>query len=342
MRLAFAFACSLAATVTGCPEVVQVKGGQEDPPRMPERETDDGSGGSLEAEPSGGSDSAHEAGTEPAYDCHCRQDDDQCTEDQETCFRREFQCSAIAACPQGYECSYEGKCVCSSPEHCGIECDSPADCSSLHDCDTQNHVCRPALNCLWDVDCDDGKRCEPYWPYPYEESIQHLCVAPSGSEPLGAECVDSRDCASGVCEGICLDACRSNADCAEGLRCGIAEGGLGCMLPELAGCDTCSAPSSTCDGFGDCMQSCRTTAECSTKACVVDLATPALAFCADQGVACGPSEFRAFRYVSETLCFIDKGCWTNADCADPYECVHPSVTPYGPAESTGFCARQAD
>lgn len=128
---------------------------------------------------------------------------------------------AAAVCPAGYYCDVTscslGACVPgsagSSPD--GASCTRDGDCASAH---CQNLAAGGAIcgrPCRSDGDsCGEGMTCNT------QGLSCGVCVSDTGPMlPFGTACAEDRDCASGMCDGMCTQACGSNADC-PGHRCG--------------------------------------------------------------------------------------------------------------------------
>ena len=84
-----------------------------------------------------------------------------------------------------------------------------------------------ARTCLADRDCGYSEVCwaEHYFADTVEQETimtgSHYCMASEleNYKYAGESCTDNYECDSGLCSGVCLDHCRSNADCYAGEAC---------------------------------------------------------------------------------------------------------------------------
>lgn len=165
-------------------------------------------------------------------------------------------------------------------------------CSANDQCDSG--ICYGAFDplpfvsacsqCETILDCADGQICGLESQVPRWYSSYYTCVD-AGSHVLGEPCADDRECATGLCAGVCT-ACTAAADCADGESCTevtsevlqflttrpsvctagglVATGGF-CLAGE-------QCASGTCTGTGDLRVCLANGRECSADSdCAVDI-----------------------------------------------------------------------
>lgn len=288
---------------------------------------------------------------EPSDDCACLVEGDVCW-DGIRCANPEIECSAVQACPDSYAC-IEGTCVCNDLTSCAVTCLEDEECGTYGACDPNYASCRVRQSCLFSDDCDSGEVCEP-WRIPDGDPLRweidlgrDLDCYPAGDRAVGEACSDPLQCASGICEDVCLEPCRRNDDCAQGLVCAGASGGLGCMIPGESDCgSSCTGPGQSCPSpYPGCVTNCRAQSDCGAdERCSVSSYSPDSGFCDDGMPPCpGADEFGFWGSLtdsSEQLCFTNRGCWSHQDCPDGFACRIPTDDlANSPVYYAGFCAR---
>ncbi|MBX3247950.1 MAG: S1 family peptidase [Myxococcales bacterium] len=227
---------------------------------------------------------------------------------------------ATGTCPAGYYCDVTscslGACVPGSPGTApdGASCTRDGDCASAHcqNLATGGAICgRP---CRSDGDaCGEGLTCNT------QGLTCGVCVSDEGPMlPFGTPCGEDRDCASGNCEGMCTQACTTNADC-PGFRCGPAgvctfdpPGPHGALCEDGADCQAGLA-CATVDGDDVC-----------TSAC--DAGCPVGTEC-DRGVCLPPGDVLGVPCEANTDCrsgicagVCTRVCDERIGCPDGFEC----------------------
>ena len=264
--------------------------------------------------------------------CLCTNLED--TVQDSACVRNDISCNALTPCDQGYACDSSHRCVCVDQDVCGIICSSQCSCPTATDCDLPTGTCRERLHCLDNSMCPDGQQCRLVEPYHY------VCVVPAGAT-TGEACQKHEECLSNLCvENECIQACRRNDDCPQGLLC-LAEQSQTPGCYDVTPCGNCAEPGQFCSSGGQCKQSCHTSVECPAF-CDVSPDSPLISFCNDWPEAsCGDDEFFVLdpNASEEHYCVIYVACWHNEDCPSGYDCVSGTEFLSFRLGETGLCAR---
>jgi len=300
-------------------------------------------------------------------------------------------CSTDVDCPAGIRCS-AGRCVlhCSAAEHCrdgfacsaegSCRCTSDASCNDGEVC-TASGACQPRPPCTGSASCGAGQYCEPV-----TGACRPIgqCVRPAGltndfwadtlatlSCPQGSVC-DGAACrpgcqtdqgcaggetcrrAAGQAYGTCVRGCQSSEDCCLGQRCdaasgrclqvaGVVDAGTVIPLCDAASCDSnrCTSAGGSCNAIFDtdfgCVPSCRDSADCAKGySCAHPLIHTTANACRFGGPACAGGRrcsASAESPVGVCSCLTDAECGPSATCFD-----------YGTAKycrtTVGSCAPQ--
>jgi hypothetical protein len=274
--------------------------------------------------------------------CACRDPRDVVNTDsyEFECYRKDYQCSALALCDAGYECDHNNRCICISLNLCGIECSGDCNCPEEFVCDPGTDTCRLPLICLDDSMCTNDYICRQVMG-----TINHYTCLPPDGKQVGENCLGSLDCNSSICHtNVCLQFCTKNADCPSGQYCSQLDlGEAGCVFQTECG-STCNAPDEFCGEHGhECMSNyCRTGADCAGD-CGLHIDRPLLGQCLpvdfpEQGF-CNDNEFVHTPFSNDGHCLIFKACWTDADCPSPYSCFSGDELGAPPPSGSGLCGR---
>ena len=213
----------------------------------------------------------------------------------------------------------------------------------------------PRLGCLggWSgpLFCAAGQECR---------SFPNACTpAPApGTMPAGSICEGRSQCASGICDGArgfpshyYFAACERNADCAAGSICVLPRGptfeeaNLRRCTPTPGDCARCTASTDYCDeeafspdGLGDCLASCRTTADCATGDCRIRNGSSLTPFCERSVNDCADDEIRVDTDSGRRqACVKLRPCFDMSECSPGLSCVE--VAYGGLSAPVRFCGR---
>ncbi len=275
--------------------------------------------------------------------CPCRDSLDglDASDHEVLCYRKDYSCSALAPCDEGYLCDNHNRCICISLDRCGVACSGDCDCPKGTVCDPVTDTCRLPLICLDNSMCPDGLICRSTM-----DIVHHYtCQLPDGRE-VGEQCDRSPDCNSSICyTSVCLQYCSGNEDCPNGQLCSVVDHGEpGCVLETECGA-SCSGPIELCGEHGQmCMNiNCRGGADCEGN-CSIHTDRPLLGECLESEFSeydlCGDDEFFIMPPSFEDICAIFKACWTDDDCPDPYWCLTDGLLDAPPPMGSGLCARR--
>ena len=174
-----------------------------------------------------------------------------------TCTPGGSDCFASAGCCGGMFCTYDGSNYlpgsCAAPLPDGLACSADDWCLSGHCIDghCMAEACGAQGTTCWStLDCCGGSFC------PFEGAyVPGSCSPP---QPLGAPCMQSDWCISGVCsDGICASAdcaetaaaCSTGADCCTGLCSNeLGASAAACMVPQPIGAH-CASDAWCADGL---------------------------------------------------------------------------------------------
>ena len=274
--------------------------------------------------------------------CACRDPRDAVDADsyEFECYRKDYQCNALALCDEGYECDHHNRCICMNLDLCGIDCSGDCTCPEDSVCDPGTDTCRLPLICLDNSMCPDDFVCRPIMG----TVMHYTCTQPNGKE-VGEDCQRSWDCNSSICHtNVCLKFCTGNAGCPRGQYCSeVDHGELGCVFVSECG-PTCNGPDEFCGDHGhECVSNyCRTGVDCEGD-CGIHIDRPLLGQCLPidfpEDGFCGDSEFVHTPSSHDGHCLIFKACWTDADCPNPYRCFLDDMLNVPPPAGSGLCGR---
>ncbi len=273
--------------------------------------------------------------------CACRDSRDMVSADlsEFTCYRTDYQCSALALCDDGYDCDQHNRCLCTDLNLCGIDCTTDCICQGETVCDPSTKTCRQPLMCLDDSMCPDDLLCRQTGGF----INYYTCQPPDGSE-VGGECLRGYDCNSSTCyTNICLQFCTANEDCPIDQFCSLVDHGeLGCVV-DTDCIESCDGLDEYCGRNGtECLNNyCRVGGDCEGD-CGLSIDRPLVGECLPpdilEPVFCADNEFVSTPSMAG-YCMIYQACWSDADCQEPYRCILGNDLDVPPPVSTGLCAR---
>ncbi len=270
-------------------------------------------------------------------DCDCAHPDDKCS--PRYCGRPGIKCGPEGEeCPEGYRCItgdlFADFCVCDGDEfECGPYCDDLYDCKYTgHTCDRENGICRDRTGCLNQMHCPEGQVCHGGTP----GHVAHNHCYETGDAEEGEDCVDNRDCQSGICycgsdftcsEATCVEQCLGDEDCDDGEGC-RKWANMNDLVSSPGGCQEVPECTVSCPGHKRCLgddcqpRFCRTSADCDGADCMffspIHPGTCEEHPDNDEGFACKPDEYID---SSHEYCILPIPCWEDEDCGEPYECA---------------------
>jgi hypothetical protein len=278
-------------------------------------------------------------GTKKTCECPCKNPLDECAVPgmELVCRRAGYTCNSLQPCETpAYSCE-SGSCVCKDIETCGVTC--ATSCPRCTTCDPDvcgtGGICRWPLGCLTDGGCGTGELCIANYMHSTFVSpppaYPHQCAKP-GSKTVGSPCTAGKnaECASGVCDGICLQRCRSNQDCGS-LLCSTTPtsyGQLGCVASS--GCSSCTGPTQWCSSSVCKARGCESGADCPTGDCQLGTIYYSSGTCGAPPKKCQDDEFTLS--FDSAFCYKPKPCWLTADCPSGYTCKWTS--------DGSFCAKK--
>ena len=255
----------------------------------------------------------------------------------------------VADAPDPPACAADDDCAANAwcdAEVCVAGCHTDSGCLIGQECDLDAHSC-VAARCGGDEDCGQGERCDP-------DSGE--CV-PSLPMCVGQECPadDWCDYFAEACIGALPgDPCVTDADCAEGLACGLSNDAALAASPRClpvvggeAGREACAEGADCASGLcvrGACFQACATGEDCpgDGAACATLSVTPS-----DNGTP-DPADDPSFRVAT---CVDSFPCARDADCPEGQVCgvtalgdelVAACVVAVGPGVHGAACGSDAE
>lgn len=260
-------------------------------------------------------------------------------------------CVDSRACSPGYVCRTFDvpACVCDPRPGVGDACAVPctADFACALDMECVAGVCRYPLPCLADTECTAPQRCLDVEARVWyvsgagdlsEDFVRRHCRMP-GTNPDGALCRYSAECASGACTGRGLEdsSARCRVFCYQNKHCGPDE----VCLQDSWGPPTCRAAPAGCAGEGGEAAMCRLGTwvlgcvggdDCAAGDCQFPESTQAargyggigfgVGRCLDER-HCAVTEFRSewSDRWSDPTCFEHTPCRDSADCEGDRVCL---------------------
>lgn len=216
------------------------------------------------------------------------------------------------SCAEDSECEANEWC---DDGACVAGCHLDAGCLIGQECDLETHSCVDA-RCRGQEDCADDERCD-------EESGE--CV-PAPEMCLGQDCADAEWCdffGESCIGALPGDACTVDADCGEGMACGLSNDA------ELAAVTVCLVEA----GVGAGRSACEADADCRSGLCLRGLCFEACAGnddCAGEDSACatfsvvpsdnGTPEPQDDPSFDVATCVDSLPCARNADCPEGQVC----------------------